>query len=277
MHACRNLISLAALLAICATSAHAQLFDFGKYPDLKGQWARIGAPRWDTSKPPLAQEAPLTPEYQAIFNAGQKDQAEGGQGTNPTATCLAPGMPRSMNVYHPMEIVITPDTVHVLIDHTHDFRRIYTDGRNWPTDEEPSFAGYSIGKWIDADGDGRYDFLEVETRGFKGPRAFDSTGIPLHDDNQTIVKERIYLDKTDRTLLYDDITTIDHALMRPWTVTKRYRRDPNPRPVWTENICGEGNNHVVIDRQDYMLSSDGLLMPAKKGQKPPDLRYFNHP
>jgi hypothetical protein len=30
----------------------------------------------------------------------------------------------------------------------------------------------------------------------------------------------------------------------------------------------------VIDKQDYMLGADGLLMPAKKGQAPPDLRYF---
>src|ERR1700758_4310002 len=95
--------------------AAAQILDLGKYPDLSGQWVRIGAPRWDTSKPALAQEAPLTPEYQAIFDAGLKDQAEGGQGTNPTATCLAPGMPRSMNVYHPMEIVIAATTVHILI------------------------------------------------------------------------------------------------------------------------------------------------------------------
>ena len=44
--------------------------------------------------------------------------------------------------------------------------------------------GYSIGKWVDADGDGRYDVLEVETRDLKGPRAFDASGIPLHDDNR---------------------------------------------------------------------------------------------
>src|SRR3984893_4059281 len=134
-------------------------------------------------------------------------------------------MPRLMNVYTAMEILLMPDAVHILINNIRDNRRIYTDGRDWPEDIDPSFAGYSIGKWIDTAGDGRYDALEVETRGFKGPRSFDSTGIPLHKDNQTIVKERIYLDKEDRALLYDEITTIDHALTRPWTVTKQFRRD----------------------------------------------------
>jgi hypothetical protein len=34
---------------------------------------------------------------------------------------------------------------------------------------------------------------------------------------------------------------------------------------------------ILIGRDDYLLSADGLLMPVKKGQKPPDLRYFNQP
>ena len=57
--------------------------------------------------------------------------------------------------------------------------------------------GYSIGRWVDENGDGTYDALEVETRYFKGPRAFEASGLPLHKDNKTIIKERIYLDKAD--------------------------------------------------------------------------------
>ena len=71
------------------------------------------------------------------------------------------------------------------------YRRIFTDGRDWPAEMEPTYQGYSIGKWIDEDGDGRYDVLEVETRGpFKGPRAFDAAGLPLAFDNQSVFKER---------------------------------------------------------------------------------------
>jgi hypothetical protein len=48
------------------------------------------------------------------------------------------------------------------------------------------FAGYSIGKWVDEDGDGRYDTLLVETRGLKNPRTYDAAGIPFHEDGLTI-------------------------------------------------------------------------------------------
>jgi len=255
--------------ALLLATGSAQAFDESKYPDLKGQWNRIGAPRWADPR-----TAPLTPEYRAIYEANVKDQAKGGQGTDPTITCLSPGMPRVMNVYEPMEVVVTPQTTHLLMQHIHDSRRIFTDGRDWPESSPPTFAGYSIGTWVDQDGDGRYDLLEVETRNLKGPRAYDSTGLPLHEDSRTVIKERIHLDKTDSNSLYDEITVIDNALTRPWTITKKYRRGAEKRPLWRETVCAEGNLHVVIGKENYFLSADGYLMPVRKDQPPPDLRYF---
>jgi hypothetical protein len=275
----RHQIPIGALvLAVVAgvTMSNARAFDEARYPNWKGQWLRTdtGTPRYDPSKPSgRGQQAPLTPEYQVILEASLADQASGGQGGDPTYTCLAPGMPRIMNNYEGAEFVITPRTTHVLMAHIHDFRRIFTDGRDWPEEIDPAFAGYSIGKWIDEGGTGRYNVLEVETRGFKGPRSYDNSGLALHADNESVIKERIFQDKADPNFLYDEITTIDHALTRPWTATKKYRL--NPRPVWHESVCVENNPHVEIERQGYMLSADGLLMPAKKDQPPPDLRYFN--
>jgi hypothetical protein len=40
------------------------------------------------------------------------------------------------------------------------------------------------------------------------------------------------------------------------------------------NFLHRGNNQVVVGKENYFLSGDGLLMPAKKDQAPPDLRYF---
>ena len=267
-------LTLAAGLSLLAGAA--QAFDESKYPDWKGKWQRPLGERPVWVKPP--DKAPLTAEYQAIFDWDVADQKAGGHGTEPSWMCLPPGMPRAMNVFEPMEIVITPKVTFVLISHIHDNRRIYTDGRDWPSDLEPSFAGYSIGRWIDSEGSGRYDTLEVETRGpFKGPRAYDTSGLPLHSDNRTIVKERIYLDKQDPNLMWDEITTFDDALTRPWTVMKKYARDADPKPNWIEAVCTENNPHVHIQNDNYFVSADGLLMPARKGQKPPDLRYFAQP
>ena len=124
------------------------------------------------------------------------------------------------------------------------------------------------------DGNGRYDVLEVETRGFRGPRAYDASRMPLHFDNQSIIKEKIFIDKADPNIAHDEVTVIDNALTRPWTVMKNYRRNAEPYPIWNEENCPETNNHVVVGKDDYMLSGEGFLMPTKKGQAPPDLRYF---
>jgi hypothetical protein len=270
-------------MALLTTGAARALDDPQKYPNWKGQWNRAPTgvagqpqPPFDPSKPwGLGQQPPLTPEYQALYEAGMADQDAGGPGLN-GASCRSHGMPMMMNVLGPMEIVIEPEVTYILPNDVHAYvRRVYTDGRGWPESFEPAFqGGLSIGQWLDTDGDGRYDTLEIETRGFKGPRVYDDSGIPLHADNQSIIKERLYLDRADRNILHNEMTVLDHALTRPWTVMKNYRRNPNPRPVWNEADCEEGQGWVQLGKETYYLSADGMLMPAKKGQTPPDLRYF---
>ena len=270
------------LLAVCAiTVGAAAAGDETKYPDLRGQWSRIrvpgvaGQPSFDPTKPwAKGQQAPLTPEYQAILEANLTSQATGGVGDYQGVSCLGWGMPVIMYGVEPLEFVVTPETTYVLVNWVDHGRRIYTDGRDWPQEIEPTLAGYSIGNWIDEHHDGRYDVLEVETRGFRGPRHYDAAGLPMHHDNESVFKERIYLDKTDRNILHDEITVIDHALTRPWTVTRDFRRNPDARPTWREFICAQGNLHVTIGTENYFISGDGLLMPARKDQAPPDLRYF---
>jgi hypothetical protein len=266
--------ALALTSALLMTMGVAQAFDDSKYPDWNGQWRRPPGVnnQWDPSKPRLKEEAPLTPEYQAIYDANLRDQEAGGMGTDPTYTCIPDGMPRAMNVIFPMEIIIMPKTTYILIEYLTMLRRIYTDGRDFPKDFPASFMGYSIGHWVDTDGDGRYDQLEIETRNLKNPRAFDSSGIPLHDDAETVIKEKIYADKANPDVLHDEVTTIDHALTRPWTVVKNYNRVRNE--IWVESICQENNDHLKIGNDVYMRSADGFLMPAKKGQPAPSLKYF---
>jgi hypothetical protein len=251
-----------------------------KYPNWKGQWIPVhaGGSRsvaFDPSKPEgPGQQAPLSPEYQKILEESVADQAKGGFGNDQTAQCLPAGMPRMMT-YEAQEYVVTPDVTYILLGGDDHLRRIHTDGRNWPADINPTYQGYSIGRWIDEDGDGIYDVLEVETRGpFKGPRAFDPTGLPLHLDNESTFKERFFIDKADPNLLHDVITVLDRALTRVWTVEKTFRRNPDTQPDWPEHYCQVTNDRLVLGGQAYRLDTERILMPTRKDQPPPDLQFF---
>jgi hypothetical protein len=273
--------AFAVAAALALTTGSGRAADSAKYPDWGGQWdtvtPRLGGQsvKFDPYKAfGVAQEAPLTPEYKKIHEESMADQAKGGQGNFlDHAMCIPGGMPSMMSV-PTLEYIVTPKTTYIATGSS-DLRRIFTDGRPWPTEVEPTYQGYAIGHWIDEDGDGVYDLLEVETRGpFKGPRAYDATGLPLHFDNQSTFKERFHLDKSDPNVLHDEITVFDHALTRPWSVDKTYVRNPNPYPNFSRITCMENTHQVVINKENYFLAGDGLLMPAKKDQAPPDLRYF---
>ena len=265
--------ALGAALSVMAIDAFAH--DEAHFPNMRAQWVRMGSAQFDPSKPGgLAQEAPLSAEYQAKLEEILANRAVGSLEGNATVSCLPPGMPRSMIVYETMQIIVLPEMTYIRLSLMNELRRIYTDGRQMPEKVTPTFLGYSIGQWEDTDGDGHYDTLNVETRGFKGPRTFEGTpGIPLHSDNQSVVKERIYLDKSNRAVLHDDISVVDHALTRPWSVARKYKRATEP--YWSEYVCDEGNQQVLVGKENYMISADGYLMPVKKDQSPPDLKYFN--
>jgi hypothetical protein len=176
-----------------------------------------------------------------------------------------------------MEFLISPGVTHILFDRN-DYapRRIYTDGRDWPKigHDDRTRPGYSIGGWVDTDGNGRYSELLVETRYVRNPRNWDQSGMPMAEDDNGVIFERLFLDKSNPNLLHDEMTTFDNSLTRPWTVMKNYRRAQ--KVWWGENNCIDGQTWVAIGKEVYYLSGDGTIMPIKKGQPPPDLKYFNH-
>jgi hypothetical protein len=207
--------SVALAAALMMPLPRAWAFDESKYPDWSGQWSRVpdgGPPRYDTTKPLRAQQAPMKPEYRVLHEASMADQDAGGLGLDLAFRCIPQGMPRQMSGVSPMEFIISADVTHILFElMSITTRRIYTDGRSWPKDVEPSYGGYSIGSWIDVRGSGRYDTLEIETRYLRGPRTWDQSGMPTASDDEGVIKERLYLDQANPNILHDEMTTIDNS------------------------------------------------------------------
>jgi hypothetical protein len=236
------------------------------YPDWSGQWERIGSLNWPPEGYEKAGPAPLTAEYQAIYEHNLELRKNGILAGDPPATCLPPGMPRVMKMSFPMEVIITPGITYIYADWESQIRRVYTDGRAWPDYILPEFNGYSLGEWHDENNDGVYDMLSIVTRGIKGPRSIDSTGVVLHENNETEVLEEIRL--IDDKTMENKITTIDDAFTKPWVINQQYNRVLEDI-IWVEYVCAEGNRHIQLGDEWYFLNDEeGILEPTREGQAP---------
>src|SRR5438128_3181064 len=144
----RSATTVALAAALCAACTVAFAADDSKYPEWRGKWRRppgVGI-QWDPTKAlGPAQQAPLTPEYQKVFEASMADQRAGGQGGDPTYTCIPPGMPRAMTVVFPMDIIVLPVASYMIIEYFNHVRRIYTDGLDLRKDVVHGFLCCSIG------------------------------------------------------------------------------------------------------------------------------------
>src|SRR5262249_6314126 len=164
-----------------------------KLPDFSGVWergggggggARGGAPRGGGRGAAAPNTPQFTPEYDVIRQ--QRQKARAGREDNETANCLPPGMPGIMGQPYPMEFLLTPGKVTIVIEAYTQVRHIYTDGRPLPPEPNPKFFGTSIGRW-------EGDTLVVETIGFND--VVNISGAP-HSDKMRIV-ERFRLTDPD--------------------------------------------------------------------------------
>lgn len=224
-----------------------------KLPDFTGVWevvmggprpsggrgARAGAPARSATvngatsagNPfgfPTRERPSLTPEYAAKV----KEEAAKPKGESETANCLPPGMPEIMAQPYPMEFLLTPGLVTIVIEAYSQTRHIYTDGRPLPTDPDPSFYGTSVGHW-------EGNTLVAESVGFENvPR-----GLSFPYSDQLKIVERFHL--TDPNTMAIDTTIIDpKALTKPYSMgTRTLRRHRS----WTidEYVCEENNRNFV--------------------------------
>ncbi len=187
-------------------------------PDFSGVWESDG---YDPGRaeglaggPPktvffdLANGLKGAPPYQPWAAALAKQRKDDEAKDNPDARCLPIGVLQMLAHPLPKKIVHTPALLVILHERNMEFRQIFTDGRPLPADQQPSWWGYSSGKW-----DG--DTLVVETSGFRDGLWADFNGSPLTD--RARITERFRRPTFGR--LEIEVTVDDpKAYTRPWSV-----------------------------------------------------------
>jgi hypothetical protein len=164
---------------------------------------------------------------------GTVQAASGQQATrNPSIQCLPLGVPRLVAYSHPYKIVQSPDLVVVLYESQTLFRQIFLDGRSHPKDAEPTWLGYSTGKW-----DG--DTLVVETTGFNDKTWLDGLGHP-HSDAMKVTERfrRRTVGQMDIDVVIDD--------PKAYTAPIRYTQPQEllPDSDLIEYVCNENAKPV---------------------------------
>ena len=193
------------------------------HPDLSGIWESGGA-RYilDIAADLKPGEVPFQPWARTLVD----QRADGSHsGEDPFANCLPQGVPRVSASPPPWKVIQKSDEIVVLYESANTWRQIFLDGRELGKDFEPTFLGYSTGKW-----DG--DTLVVDTRGFNGKTWLDQTGKPTSDALHVTERFR----RKDFGHMDIQITIDDPKVCtKPWTVTEQVRLIPNTEVM--ENAC----------------------------------------
>ena len=151
---------------------------------------------------------------------------------DPVALCKPGGIARVMTYPQYRKFVQLPGLFIVLSERETTFRQIFMDGRPLPADPNPSWLGYSVGKWQD-------DTLVVETNGFRDDIWLDRNGSPLTSVGKVTEKfRRVNYGNLEVEMTIDD----SKAYTAPWTVKLHYLLVPDTDLL--EYHCDENEKDV---------------------------------
>ena len=180
-------------------------------------------------KPIAPEDVPFTPKGKAAYDLATATNSK----DDPEGFCLPPGVPRMMYTPYPAEIFQLPNRiVFVYEGGAHVWRNIWMDGRPQPKDPNPTYLGYSVGKW-------EGDTLVVDTIGMNDRTWLDAAG---HQHGEQLhVTERFT--RTDSNTLRIEATIEDpEYYTKPWTVVTTATWSPNNEIL--EYICQENNRDL---------------------------------
>lgn len=206
-------------------------------PDLSGIWIPSGRINHflDLAADLRPEEVPYQPWAKALADKRQ----DGVHKDDPLAQCMPPGVPRAdTHNDHPYKIIQMPRELIILYEtSTNDiFREIFTDGRPLPKDPQPSWKGYSVGKW-------EGDTMVIDTIGFNDRGWIDTEkGRPqtqaLHVTERF---RRLNVGTMELGITIDD----PKAYTKPWSVKFNLNLVPDTELI--ETVCENSRNveHMV--------------------------------
>lgn len=217
-----------------------------KLPDFTGVW-EVGPGGGGGGR---GRGAPPGPSLTPAAAAKRKELQSLGREDKETANCVPPGMPGIMGQPYPMEFLLTPGKVTIVIEAYTQVRHIYTDGRPLPEDPDLKFHGTSIGRW-------EGNALVVDTIGFS-PLTELAANVP-HSDKMRI-RERFTLTGPD-TMSIETTVTDPEVLTAPFTTTRTLQR----HRAWTiaEYVCQENNRNFVDEKGKAGIRLDDAGAPRK--------------
>jgi hypothetical protein len=162
-----------------------------------------------------SEQPPMTPWGQAKFkdsgSGNQKIRPEGKTNKDPHSRCDPPGVPRVYLFDGPLEIIQTGNRVFIFYEEGHYWREIWMDGRALPKDPDPTYMGYSIGRWDE-------DTLIVDTAGFNDKTWLDHVGHPHSEALHVVERIRgVDSETLQVTFMFDDPKAYD----KPWTAVPK--------------------------------------------------------
>ena len=214
--------------------------DWRSVPDWTGIWTREAQPFfWDPDQTSMTAlpTAKLTPEHERLLKE-KLDKVGKGIEFDPLSNCEPAGMPRWLVEPFLKEFVVTPLEVYLINEMQNEMRRVYTDGRDHPSEADayPLWEGDSVGFW-------NGDKLVIHTSQM---RAGQYQRIqPFYTEQVETVE---IWQKTDPTTMVVDVWAFDPpALREPWYTRQVYKQLSNDDAslrirYWN---CGENQNNTV--------------------------------
>jgi hypothetical protein len=228
-------------------------------PDLSGIWQRTSGRYYNNIAADLSPED-VQPWADALH---QQRRADFGKDAM-EVQCLPLGPVAPTTPYAHVKIVQTPTLIVMLIDDL-TYRQIHMDGRQLPVDPNPSWMGYSVGRW-------EGDALVVESSGFTERVWLDYEGHPHTEALRMVERYR----RRDVGHLDLDVTFEDPgAYNRSWTVSVplelypdtellEYVCDENEKSTvhMTSNSAGQSNAPVAVARETLAKYAGTYEIPS---------------